>query len=549
MTKVIQIFDSLAGQSQYSFAALLANCLSKKGKVLVIDCNEKAVSTTNLGKDFTDFKTRNSSRLFKRYFQSKENPLKQLHIKAADQLFLIAGFTHLPLSYNKFTIKRFLYNLHQAKKHYDFIVIHAPSVLNRLNKTLFRYADAVFVPFACTHLSNVQLSSLLQTLQVKKIKKSNLILVSQFLEQDIKNPKVFNFYRKIYNKYALKKERVHFLETKFLSPSLDTHLEKMTVMNLSSHYLDSLGINKIEKEAFSFLQNSSPVKIPIRYTVRVIRYGRWVMRVASVLLVFCLLLGIGVNFPTNTSPRVVTLGLLESQNRPDLEYFSEGRQSLYKLIKWAISSHTAIVPTGRQINRYTQEVIFLHNQDNVSSKRIRSGVIPKKTLVFFPPPSNILNPKYYEVSPAHDFFLKTVRHDRSYVTGEWAERGLEGQSSKHKGIDIAAPVGSVIVSPMDGVAYSSDSRHGGITVYIRRGKDILYFAHMKQRFVKTGQLVKKGDPLGTIGLTGRTTGPHVHIGYGIKFPGGEVKIGGSRYTFTDPLFFFYQQNFLSQIEN
>jgi hypothetical protein len=40
---------------------------------------------------------------------------------------------------------------------------------------------------------------------------------------------------------------------------------------------------------------------------------------------------------------------------------------------------------------------------------------------------------------------------------------------------------------------------------------ILFFAHMNERYFTSGQLVKKGQILGTIGITGQTSGPHVHV--------------------------------------
>ena len=85
---------------------------------------------------------------------------------------------------------------------------------------------------------------------------------------------------------------------------------------------------------------------------------------------------------------------------------------------------------------------------------------------------------------------------------------------KHEGIDIAARVGTSIVAVDDGVViYSGQglSGYGNLTVLSHAGGIFTVYAHAKQNFTKKGQNVYKGQVIAQVGMTGRTTGPHLHF--------------------------------------
>lgn len=100
-----------------------------------------------------------------------------------------------------------------------------------------------------------------------------------------------------------------------------------------------------------------------------------------------------------------------------------------------------------------------------------------------------------------------------WVTSEFGvRRGWGGNSRLHEGIDIAAPVGTPITAPGDGVVTFTGYDHGyGQTVRMDHGYGITtVYAHLSSMYVTEGQRVKRGMLIAAMGNTGRSTGPHLH---------------------------------------
>ena len=94
----------------------------------------------------------------------------------------------------------------------------------------------------------------------------------------------------------------------------------------------------------------------------------------------------------------------------------------------------------------------------------------------------------------------------------WRRDPFTGQRRFHKGIDIAAPTGTPIIAPADGIVESIKWHHGyGLTLKIKHklGFSTVY-AHLSKVNVKVGQFVKRGQIIAYVGKTGRATGPHLH---------------------------------------
>lgn len=108
------------------------------------------------------------------------------------------------------------------------------------------------------------------------------------------------------------------------------------------------------------------------------------------------------------------------------------------------------------------------------------------------------------------------------VTSPRGYRTLSGKKEHHGGMDLVA-LGSdkSVYAIADGKVDATPYEANGFGYYVRQllpdGRRI-YYGHMTKGSikVKAGQSIKKGDKLGTMGSTGRSTGPHTHIELRIK---------------------------------
>lgn len=95
-----------------------------------------------------------------------------------------------------------------------------------------------------------------------------------------------------------------------------------------------------------------------------------------------------------------------------------------------------------------------------------------------------------------------------------AQRIYRGEpSSYHSGLDIAGGDGAIYRAPADGVVVlaAADFSLEGKLLIIDHGQGLnSAFLHSRELFVREGETVRQGDPLGRIGASGRTTGPHLH---------------------------------------
>ncbi|MET9259619.1 M23 family metallopeptidase [Amycolatopsis sp. NPDC004079] len=83
----------------------------------------------------------------------------------------------------------------------------------------------------------------------------------------------------------------------------------------------------------------------------------------------------------------------------------------------------------------------------------------------------------------------------------------------HKGLDIAAPIGTPILAANSGTVISSGPASGyGLWVRIQHGDGIVtIYGHNDHNLVREGQLVQAGQPIATVGNRGAATGAHLHL--------------------------------------
>lgn len=95
----------------------------------------------------------------------------------------------------------------------------------------------------------------------------------------------------------------------------------------------------------------------------------------------------------------------------------------------------------------------------------------------------------------------------------WRFDPFSGRQAFHEGIDFAAATGTPIVAAAGGVVIAAEYHHQfGNMVEIDHGNDIVTrYAHCSRLGVKVGDIVRRGQHIGDIGSTGRSTGSHLHF--------------------------------------
>ena len=84
----------------------------------------------------------------------------------------------------------------------------------------------------------------------------------------------------------------------------------------------------------------------------------------------------------------------------------------------------------------------------------------------------------------------------------------------HRGIDIAAPVGTPVVAAAPGVVITSgwnDGGYGNLVEIQHPDGSITLYAHNNRNLVRVGQQVDQGQQIAEMGSTGYSTGPHSHF--------------------------------------
>lgn len=109
-----------------------------------------------------------------------------------------------------------------------------------------------------------------------------------------------------------------------------------------------------------------------------------------------------------------------------------------------------------------------------------------------------------------------------HLTGTFGERmdPFSGEGAFHTGVDISSQYGDSVRASADGVVIEAGERAGyGRLVVVDHGYGVTtYYGHLSTFNVIAGEQIRRGDRIGNVGVSGRSTGPHVHY---------EVRINGA----------------------
>ena len=110
---------------------------------------------------------------------------------------------------------------------------------------------------------------------------------------------------------------------------------------------------------------------------------------------------------------------------------------------------------------------------------------------------------------------------RALMTSDYGMRThpVLGGRRNHKGIDLAQPTGTPVYATADGIVSKAEpfSSYGNYIQIEHGGELQTRYAHLSGYAVAAGEQVSKGQLIGYVGTTGRSTGPHLHY---------EVRVAG-----------------------
>ncbi len=152
-----------------------------------------------------------------------------------------------------------------------------------------------------------------------------------------------------------------------------------------------------------------------------------------------------------------------------------------------------------------------------------------KTAALNPPADPVMR-GFLSTSSFSHVGMPTLWPVHGQVTGGFGERmdPLSGEEAVHNGIDISAPKGTEVEATGDGVVQEAGRHESGYgnEIIIDHGNGIkTKYAHLSEVYVVVGQEVREGEVIGAVGMTGRSTGPHLH--YEVMV--GQLHVNPARY--------------------
>lgn len=189
-----------------------------------------------------------------------------------------------------------------------------------------------------------------------------------------------------------------------------------------------------------------------------------------------------IGIPLNSKTGIQTLDVQNPESKQIIKRSFSIDAKAYRTQRLQIKDKTRVNPSGSHLQRILRE------------KSLKENL--RKTFTYQTPDLNIIRP--IKGRDTGRFGLKR------FINGE--------PRNPHSGMDIAAPQGTPIRTIADGkVIYTGELFFSGNVVYVDHGEGVIsMYAHLKKINVTQGQVLKQSEILGTVGRTGRATGPHLH---------------------------------------
>ena len=141
-----------------------------------------------------------------------------------------------------------------------------------------------------------------------------------------------------------------------------------------------------------------------------------------------------------------------------------------------------------------------------------AGSYSKDVIVTVQKPSGSDRGQSASSKPAEILALKPAE---GYISSLYGPRKLSPRKKtrQHNGIDVSAQKGTPVIASGKGrVAFAGiKGTYGRLVEIVHHGELITRYAHLDTIVVKKGQTVAAGQKIGTVGTTGRTTGPNLHF--------------------------------------
>ncbi len=190
-----------------------------------------------------------------------------------------------------------------------------------------------------------------------------------------------------------------------------------------------------------------------------------------------------VGLPLKIKPGIHKVKIISPQGKKMYREFSVHKKD-YKTTHITIKNKRMVSPTKKDIERHYKE------------KPLITAALKTWT----------------ENDNVQTHFIIPVEGRFSSIFGLKRIYNKQKRIRRHTGLDIAAPTGTPIKSPARGtVIRTGNYFFTGNTVFIDHGQGLIsvYF-HLNKTRVKAGQQLKQGEMIGTVGMTGRVSGPHLH---------------------------------------